>query len=701
MKTQKCFMFTSSFIFLILIGSLCFAQTATQLFQQALLKENGEGNLKAAVEIYQKIVNDTAADRSLRAKAQLHIGKCWEKMGNAEAKKAYQRVVRDFDDLKDIASEARVRLTALEEKDKSNRLIVKKVWEGLDVDDTGEISPDGKYLSYVHWGTGDLALYEVATSEKRFLTNKGSWKESDEYALKSSWSPDSKRLVYVWVQINSMELRIISIDRSEQRTLLASTKKLPWIEVHHWSTDGKYILALCKREDNTYQIVTIAEKDGSLSVVKELGKKGVDCNLRFSPDGRYIVYDYPGKEELYNHDIYIISADGTYEVTLIEHPAHDCVLGWSSDGKHILFTSDRTGTPGIWALAASEGKPKSDPHLIKRSEGPNKLRGLGFTKSGSLYYCYFPNTTNVYTLELNPETGKLKFPPKEAIGHFIGSNGTPDYSPDGKQMAYVSRRAPMVFRNTDDPSGNVLVIRKLETGEEIEIKPNEIKAFGYPKWSPDSRSVIVVNWDIDGQQTGLYRINTLGKVDLIVNDVPGIIYAHEWSADEKVIFILRSNRKKNVYEIVLHDLKSGKETELYRGSWRDLWTISLSPDGKWLAFLGKAKQRTLRVIPAGGGEARIIHTFNIDNRDITHTWSADGKYIFMPKLSTPEQYLKWDLWRIPVDGGEPENFGLETNAIHQLSAHPNGRYIAFSSQGYDYELPVVWMMENFLLVNED
>jgi hypothetical protein len=47
-----------------------FAQSTDQLFQQALLKENAEGNLTAAVEIYQKIAEDSRADRSLRAKAQ-------------------------------------------------------------------------------------------------------------------------------------------------------------------------------------------------------------------------------------------------------------------------------------------------------------------------------------------------------------------------------------------------------------------------------------------------------------------------------------------------------------------------------------------------------------------------------------------------------------------------------------------------------
>ncbi len=70
-----------------------FSQSPSLLYQQGLLKENGEGDLKAAVAIYVKIVGDETVDRSLRAKAQLHKGMCKEKLGRKEAQKAYQQVI--------------------------------------------------------------------------------------------------------------------------------------------------------------------------------------------------------------------------------------------------------------------------------------------------------------------------------------------------------------------------------------------------------------------------------------------------------------------------------------------------------------------------------------------------------------------------------------------------------------------------------
>ena len=155
------------------------------------------------------------------------------------------------------------------------------------------------------------------------------------------------------------------------------------------------------------------------------------------------------------------------------------------------------------------------------------------------------------------------------------------------------------------------------------------------------------------------------------------------------------DQDKDFCQIVVRDIESGAETELYRGSRSDVFTISRSPDGKWLAFLDKAKKRTLRIMPATGGEPREIHIFDKeDNRYITHTWTADGKYILMPKFRPPKADGKWDLWRIPVEDGEPQNFGFEMASIWQLSAHPDGQHIAFSTTTSG---PAeVWVMENFL-----
>jgi hypothetical protein len=94
----------------------------------------------------------------------------------------------------------------------------------------------------------------------------------------------------------------------------------------------------------------------------------------------------------------------------------------------------------------------------------------------------------------------------------------------------------------------------------------------------------------------------------------------------------------------------------------------------------------------------VIHTFDQgDNRTIHHTWSANGKYIFMPRLHESKgDTKKLVLCRIAVEDGRSQDLGLEMPVFQSLSMHPDGRHIAFSSRAANYTPPAVWVMENFL-----
>jgi hypothetical protein len=59
----------------------------------------------------------------------------------------------------------------------------------------------------------------------------------------------------------------------------------------------------------------------------------------------------------------------------------------------------------------------------------------------------------------------------------------------------------------------------------------------------------------------------------------------------------------------------------------------------------------------------------------------------------PEQN-KCSLWRIPLEGGEPEKLGLEMSSIEHLSIHPDGQRFAFYT--ITAKIAEVWVMENFL-----
>jgi len=579
--------------------------------------------------------------------------------------------------------------------------VVREIWSGQDVDDCGEISPDGRYLSYVDWDTGDLAVYEIATGKKRRLTNKGSWADSDEFAEYTRWSPDSRQIAYAWYNEQKYyELRLIGIEGAGEPRVLVRAEDYRWISPCDWSKDGKLILVWLKRKDGS-EVAVVSAKDGSVHVVKEFDK-GRFNNMIFSPEGNEIIYDDPAG------DIGILSLKSGKDKTLVKHPANDSVLGWGPDGRYLLFASNRSGIADIWAIEVVDGESAGEPRMIKSGRGFTPPTGLGTTKEGVFYYYHFPRQSNVYITEIDPNTGDVVSSPHEAVKHFVGSNGTPDYSPDGKKLAYVSRRAPFNGRNTR-PTGNVLCIRSLETGEEREIRPPGLNDFGFPRWSPDNRSVLVVNFGDynrhrENWEMGLYIIDAeTGETKPVVEtQKPQRIHHHIWSADGKSIFLVRStlfgdSMDDMRMEVVAREIASGEETVLLNGTWRDVYSISCSPDGKWLAVLGLDKKRDLRVIPVAGGQTRTIYSFDQGNNQSTHhTWSADGKYIFLAKKDPARPGRKCDLWRIPIDGGQPQSMGLKLDFVWSLSAHPDGRHITFSSQSLQNELPTVWSMENFL-----
>src|SRR6185369_2853853 len=113
-----------------------------------------DGNLKAAIEDYRKLAQNT--NKAVAARALVRLGECYEKQGNAEARKTYEQVLSRFGDQKEAAEKARTRLAALGSKRSEGQQITSVVWKDLKVPIETAISPDGRYISFADWETGNL-----------------------------------------------------------------------------------------------------------------------------------------------------------------------------------------------------------------------------------------------------------------------------------------------------------------------------------------------------------------------------------------------------------------------------------------------------------------------------------------------------------------------------------------------------------------
>ena len=577
-------------------------------------------------------------------------------------------------------------------------MVTRQVWTGADGVFTNAPSPDGNYMTYIDWESGNLAVRDLKAETSRLLTNEGTWEEPSQSAYTSRWSPDGKQLVYLWQRGAESQLRILAVDDPKPRVLFRDDSAGAWVGPQDWSPNGQHILARISRTGQPNQLALIPVEGGSPRVLRTFEPGSSSSGVaRFSPDGRYIVYDRtPGRVAA--SDLFVLDVSGGRETPLVQHPADDGVFGWDPSGNWVLFLSDRAGTLDFWAIRVADGRPQGTPVRVKPSVG--RVAPLGFARDGSFYYADVKVARDVYAARVDFQTGKVLTPAEKAIVKFEGSNMNPRYSPDGKSLAYVSRRGSMVFPTN---RGNALCIYSLATGGERvfmdEFVRLGVRVVAGPRWSRDSRSIVVAGLRVVGAGSGLYLASLdTGNVSSVVEMPLGVrIRNHEASGESQRLFYIREDTNRKLWQILERDLRTGKERELHRTSGNEQpGGIAVSPDGKWLAMFA-LDRRVLSVMPSSGGTPRVVHRFG-PGVFTNPEWTRDGKGILIGG-NAPSGEGKGILYRVPVEGGQPQEIRLQRSFWDRITMHPDGRQIAFSSQINTDSDADVWVMEDFLPVS--
>ena len=648
--------------FLFLTGSLSAQDNkASVALAAAIYQEEVTGNLDKAVELYLDILKKYPNERPVAAKALYHLGLVNEKMGRQKASEYFTRLVNTYPDQVDMVALAKTKLAALTGvvgSSTSSTLAVRRVWSGADV--TGKVTPDGRFLSFTNWETGDVAIRDLTTGQNRLITDNH---DPYRYIEPSVPSPDSKSIAYAGEINDSFDLYVVGIDGSKPRVL--NTTGIPVA----WTPDSRHLLAEFVKSDGNSDMMLLTVADGSAKLLKEKGK-GLPSDGDFSPDGRYIAWST-------REGISLFELQTGIESLLIPDQSNHRVLGWTPDGKYVMFSSERSGSSDAWLIAVDGGKAKGEPVFIKKDWG---YLPLGFTRSGAFYYAVDNNVWGVQIAELDPVNGKVVSSPQSAFRH--GNLRSPDWSPDGRLLAGVVASEP----------SQALIIRSLDTGEERELHVVErtIEWSGI-RWTPDGKAVVVTASEVSKGRS-LIRIDvSTGKVTYLMplpvrNNVPRF----EISPDGNTIFYVGSPG------LVAHDLQSGKETIVCEK--KGLYAGLVSPDGQQLLIaIGDGKSQVLLVMPATGGEARELVRIDKEKEVPfwgSAAWSPDGRYIVYFK-GVKGKEREWQLWRTPVEGGEAEFLGLNIagQLTGELRLHPDGHRIAIDAIMVNLE---VWVMENFL-----
>ena len=202
------------------------------------------------------------------------------------------------------------------------------------------------------------------------------------------------------IGVRSNEIRIVGVEGAATR-LLRTVTDADMVSLTDWSRNGKYILAYIEYRSSPAQIVLISASDGSVHVLKQAD--GWPGRMSFSPDGKFILYDGQGSSA---PDVHLLSIDGRRDIALAPHPADDFAAGWSPDGQHILFASNRTGPLSLWTLAVKDGEAQGEPQLAPCRRREHRAHGhhakrLAFTTGST------PGLVDVYTAAIDPESGSV------------------------------------------------------------------------------------------------------------------------------------------------------------------------------------------------------------------------------------------------------------------------------------------------------
>jgi Tol biopolymer transport system component len=662
-----------------------YSQTGEDLFQKALRLERNEGKMIEAIELYKTILKQFPGNRELAAEAQFHVGLCYEQLGNQEAKNAYQTVIQDYGEQKEVVAKAKNRLSKLarpsEEPEEPEGIRVKQVWKKPYTDSLGSVSPDGRLLAYVHWGEGDLAIHDLVTGEDRILTHTADTAKG--FAMGPTFSKNGKQIAYSWWNPNhTYDLLLVDVDHPSPRRLYRHEGEHVYPAT--WISDDELIFNRYNYQTKMAQVCSLSISDGTIHELKTFDIRKWS-QLSCSPDEKSIAYDFANETDGGKFDINLLTTQGGNEISLVKHPANDRVLGWVPGRKEFLFISDRTGTWDLWAIPIDDGKPSGPIKRIYSDIGD--VQPVGFTQNGDCFFGFSRRHFNSYVAPFNTETGALE---ENSGKPLLGSNLGVQWSPDGQSLIYVKL-------NDKADSPLQLTIRDLKTGEERRLADNLSMTMS-SCWSPDGNSILVVGYEksIRTKSAGIYKVDVrTGQATQILNlsdykdkiNPPGDdafpLSDAQWSLDGKSVFYLFFTDR-----LVKRDLTTGEEKVLYRHSRFDRSVLKLSPDGKSLLFAVRSpedKKSHLYTMPVEGGNLKELCTAQESAYFETGMWSPDGKYVYFTEMKDEGT----SLWRIPAAGGIPQKTWQSKDRAEVFSFHPDGKQIALAIYERELEIRVI------------
>ena len=523
------------------------------------------------------------------------------------------------------------------------------------------LSPDGKRVAFVWSGdkqdSSQIYVMQIGGGTPVRITNDPGTPSN------LAWSPDDRHIAFLrQVEGDRFAIMLVPPFGGPERKLAETSIHIWAPRCLSWTPDGRWLAFSARNSSGGPHSIWVVSVDTGercrLTSPRVAPTAFGDLNASFSPDGRMLAFSRGEKDWVVRPYALSLSHDlrPEGEPRRLSDRSYGWFDGiaWLPDSREIVFGAGAVTAFQLWRLAVSG---RSDP---VRLPYPAEDALHPVIVGRRLVYSWQRRETNLWRLETR--TGKRAV----LIGSGSGrDHEDPQYSPDGRRIAFESNR-----------SGSQEVWRCDADGSNcLQLTSYGGPMLGTARWSPDGQSIA-----FDCRVTGQPAVYVVGADGGTPRPLAEDAYIPSWSRDGRWIYFA-SGRSGRV-EVWKMPAAGGPAAQVTRNGGGGAFE---SADGKYLYHDRNPEigaDSLYRMPVEGGQEVEVVsrlHDYNFFGV------TAKGVY-FMPDSRTI-RFLD------PASGRVSTLATLEKDVWNGLCVSPDDRSVVWSQQ--DRVSSELMLVDNF------
>jgi Tol biopolymer transport system component/DNA-binding winged helix-turn-helix (wHTH) protein len=503
-------------------------------------------------------------------------------------------------------------------------------------------SPDGNQVAFEASDGKNSGIYTTIIDGAKPL-------RLAEGAVNSpSWSPDGRQVAFVRYSLeNEPAIYVVSALGGAEHRLYPVPVSCCRIGLS-WSPDSKTLAFADGNGDLSTRITLLSLADSTTRHLTSPPHHQFDFGPVFSPDGSTVAFSRVGNGAIVA-DLFLVPTTGgePKRLTFDNRPIFGAT--WTPDGRDIVFDSWRGGLSSLWRISASGGTPRPLEGVGVNAGSPSIS-----PKGNQLAYTQWLYNESIWRVDLVDDKHGRRPPGLVISGK--GMTARPDFSPDGKKIAFESGR-----------SGYSEIWICDSGGSNCEQVTSLHGWAANARWSPDGRYIAFELHPQEHSEVGVVEV--AGGPPRLIPTFPGADNGGpSWSRDGHWIYFF-SNRGGGSFQLWKVPASGGSPVQVTKNA--GAHGVE-SADGRSL-FYSKAEVPGIWKMPLSGGEETLV----LDQPGTWWDWALARNGIYFisyrkkaPFTATLEFYEFATRRIIPISTLDKASQGLAVS--------PDGRSILYA-----------------------